>query len=84
LNDTIFVPTDQQIRERAFQYWEQRDGGNGFDQVDWFNAKQRLFIDQNYDLIACYKFESCDRVDFGLTKDPTCRRQRSLNPKLPG
>jgi len=82
MNDKIINPTEQQVRERAHQYWEQREGGHGLDQVDWFNAEKRLFIDQNYDLIACYKFESCDRKDFGLTDAPTCRYCGKNRPEV--
>ena len=85
MNHRIFNPTDQEIRERSFHYWEKR-GGHGYDQVDWLNAKRMLFIEQNYDLTAQYEYVDRAKKVIGKPDDITdqsgrwcrfCRKAKS-------
>ena len=71
-HDEVIRPTESQIRELAYKFWDKRRG-DGFDSVDWYHAEKKLLIDLNYDLAAWYPFETCDEENFGYSDDPTCR-----------
>ena len=41
-NDRVDDPTDDQIAELAYSYWEARGGLGGSPWEDWFRAEQEL------------------------------------------
>jgi len=41
-DDEISAPTDSQIAELAYSYWEARGGEGGSPWEDWFRAEQEL------------------------------------------
>ena len=41
-DDEISSPTDSQVAELAYSYWEARGGEGGSPWEDWFRAEQEL------------------------------------------
>ena len=41
-DDEMSAPTDQQIAELAYSYWEARGGEGGSPWEDWFRAEREL------------------------------------------
>ena len=47
-------PTDEQIRQAAFDRWRRRGAVHGFDREDWFAAQDELTFNLNYQTIVEY------------------------------
>jgi hypothetical protein len=48
------LPTDDQIRQAAFDRWRRRGWIHGFEREDWFAAENELAFDLNYQTLAEY------------------------------
>jgi hypothetical protein len=47
----VLHPSEDQIRQFAYELWEKRGQGHGFAVADWLMARQALTLPLNYDLL---------------------------------
>jgi Protein of unknown function (DUF2934) len=50
-------PTEEQVRQAAFDRWRRRGWVHGFDREDWFAAQHELTFSQNYQSIVEYPLD---------------------------
>lgn len=67
------VPSGEHVRTCAYHLWEDRGRTHGFDQEDWFQAEQLLFIEQNYQTLVSCPLSSRKRHYFGNKQNRRCR-----------
>lgn len=69
--DPIVQPTEDEIREAAYEGWEARGREDGFDIEDWVLAEELSFLKKNYDVAVKYDFTTPTKV--GKSAEHTCR-----------
>jgi hypothetical protein len=52
------LPTEDQIRQAAFDRWRRRGWRHGFDREDWFGAQDELMFALNYQMIVEYPLDA--------------------------
>lgn len=70
----MIYPSISEVRQRAYELWQERGAGFGHAEVDWVHAEWMLRVEKNYDLIEAANFdevrEMTDRPGAG---DRICR-----------
>ena len=75
-------PSEEEIATRAYENWNGRGRGHGFDNVDWFTAAQQLIIEQNYTLVASKNFDDSCELDFDDSAGLKCRYCGKSEPEV--
>ena len=69
-------PSAHQIQQRAYQLWCERRRAHGHETSDWLIAKDLLFIEQNYECVAFYKFVDQKKTTIAKPVDITDQTNR--------
>lgn len=78
VNDMI-EPNENEIKELAYHFWEMRNGGNGFSEIDWLHAERQLRVEKNYDCVAAKNFDQAEHLRDNPYEDELSCRYCGLN-----
>ncbi|MFI5459114.1 MAG: DUF2934 domain-containing protein [Isosphaerales bacterium] len=67
------LPTDDQIRQAAYDLWERRGRVNGRDRLDWYAAERELEFSMNYQTIVEYSLDVPGMLVLGDRPTRYCR-----------
>lgn len=70
---TIHQPTDEETRLQAYNFWQLRSGGHGFDKYDWLHAHNQITLDKNFDCVADYNLHEYKKLDAEKLDPLVCR-----------
>ena len=67
------LPTDDQIRQAAYDLWQRRGRAHGCDREDWHAAESELTFSMNYETIVEYSLDVPGMLVFGGRPTRYCR-----------
>jgi len=67
------LPTDDQVRQAAYDLWQRRGRVHGFDRLDWYAAERELEFSMNYQTIVEYSLDLPGMLVLGDRPTRYCR-----------
>jgi hypothetical protein len=78
----LILPSEEEIRKLAHDYFDMRGGEHGWDVADWLLAERIARFHKNYERVALYHYSSDSQTFLGNRKSRVCRYCGKTNARV--